>query len=69
MSPVTRKPVLVVSDQLRHKPACTVTEQNSQLEFLDFGKRGIVLSLCYESNHKTHMQNYFSHDVGLMVVC
>ena len=34
----------VVSDQLRHKPACTSTEKSKKLEISDLRRRGIVLS-------------------------
>ena len=40
MSLVVRKPVFVVSDLVRHKPGCAVTDEIS-----DLGSRGIVLSL------------------------
>ena len=33
------------SDQVRHKPACTVTEDGERLEILDLESRGIVLSV------------------------
>ena len=45
MSWVTRKQVFRVSDQVRHKPGCTTTEDHFRLEILDFGSRWIVLSL------------------------
>ena len=32
------------SDQVQHKPACTVTEADQKLEISDLGRRGIVLS-------------------------
>ena len=34
----------VVSEQVRHKPACTVTEKSYKLEILGLSRRGIVLS-------------------------
>ena len=37
-----RKPTIWVSDQVRHKPACTVTEDGWRLEILDLESRGIV---------------------------
>ena len=35
----------VVSEQVRHTPACTVTEDGYKLEILDLESRGIVLSV------------------------
>ena len=34
----------VVSEQVRHKPACTVTEDGKKLEILELSRGGIVLS-------------------------
>ena len=34
----------VVSEQVRHKPVCTVTEKSWKLEISDLSRRGIVLS-------------------------
>ena len=45
MSLVVRKPVFGVSDQVRHKPGCTTTEDDKRLEISDLGSRGIVLSM------------------------
>ena len=45
MSLVVRKPVFGVSDQVRHKPGCTVTEDGQMLEILDLGSKGIVVSV------------------------
>ena len=33
------------SDQVRHKPGCTVTEDGQRLEISDLESRGIVLSV------------------------
>ena len=33
-----RKPVFGVSDQVRHKPGCTTTEDGWRLEILDFNR-------------------------------
>ena len=33
------------SDQARHKPGCTVTEDGYRLEILDLESRGTVLSM------------------------
>ena len=45
MSLVLRKPVFGVSDQVRHKPGCTATEDGQRLEISDIGSRGTVLSV------------------------
>ena len=45
MSRSVRKPVFVVSDQVRHKPGCAATEDGKKLEFSDLGSRGIVLTV------------------------
>ena len=34
----------VISEQVRHKPACTSTEKSWKLEISDLSRRGIVLS-------------------------
>ena len=43
--PVREKTNNMVSDQVRHKPGCTVTEDGKRLEILDLESRGIVLSV------------------------
>ena len=45
LSLVMRKPVFGVSDQVRHKPGCTVTEDGERLEIWYLGSRGIVPSV------------------------
>ena len=35
------------SDQVRHKPDCTVTEDGYRLDILDSESRGIDLRLCF----------------------
>ena len=45
MNHVMRKSVFVVSDQVRHKPGCTATEDVLRLGISDLGNREIVLSL------------------------
>ena len=40
-----RKLVFGVYNQVRHKPACTVTEDNWRLEVSDLGSGGTVLSV------------------------
>ena len=43
--PVREKTNNLRSDQVRHKPACTVTEVGYKLEILDLRRRGIVQSM------------------------
>ena len=43
--PVREKTNNLGSDQVRHKPGCTVTEDCESLEILDLESRGIVLSV------------------------
>ena len=45
MSLVVRKPVFGVSDQVRHKPGCTATEDDQRLEISDLERRWVVLSV------------------------
>ena len=45
LSLVVRKPVFGVSDLVRQKPGCAVTEDSKRLEISDLGSRGIVLSV------------------------
>ena len=40
-----RKPTIWVSDQVQHKPGCTVKEDDKRQEILDLESRGIVLSV------------------------
>ena len=42
--PVCEKTNNLGSDQVRHKPGCTNTEDGLRLEILDLGSREIVLS-------------------------
>ena len=44
MSLVTRKPVFRVCDQVRRKPACSVSEASQSLEISDIETRGSMLS-------------------------
>ena len=41
-----RKPVFRVSDQVKHKPGCTVTADGWRLENSGLGRRGSVLSMA-----------------------
>ena len=51
LSLVVRKRVFGVSDLVRHKPGCTVTEKSKRIEMSDLGSSGIVLSM--QRNKKT----------------
>ena len=42
--PCHEKTNILVSDLVRHKPGCTVTEDGQRLEISDLESRGIVLS-------------------------
>ena len=44
MSLVARKPAFGVSDEVRHIPGCTATEDDLKLEIWDLGSRGKVLA-------------------------
>ena len=39
-----RKPVFGISDQVRHKVACSASETSSSLEILEIASTGIILS-------------------------
>ena len=43
--PVREKTNNLGSDQVRHKPGCTVTEKGYRLKIFDLESRGIVLSV------------------------
>ena len=45
MSLCMTKPTIWVSDQVQHKPGCTVTEETQNLENLGISRGGNVLSL------------------------
>ena len=45
MSLVLRKPVVGVSDQIRHKSGCNATQDGLRLEISDLESKGIVLSV------------------------
>ena len=45
MSRDARNLVFGVSDQVRHRPVCAVTEERKMLEILVLESRGIVLSV------------------------
>ena len=41
-----RKQTICVSDQVRHKPACTVTESVYKLEISDLRRRGSIIHVA-----------------------
>ena len=43
--PRHEKTNVLISDLVRHKPGCAVTEDDKRLEISDLGSRGIVLSV------------------------
>ena len=82
MSPVTRKPVFGVCDQVRLKPACSATEASWSLEILAIASRGIILSRQPTTKVLIRLRqcsdwsalllfaygiNWFSHDVAHFV--
>ena len=57
----------VVSEQVRHKPACTSTENSQRLEISDLSRRGIV-QLYYPSNENNgadQLRSYCEADLRL----
>ena len=79
-SRVARKSAFGVSDQVRHKPGCTATEDDQRLEIPDLGSRGVVHVLSIKQKQRrlsavqllrsgsaslfSHMQKRFSHDTA-----
>ena len=67
MSRVTRKPVLSVSNHVRHKPGCTATEDGYMLEISDLGNSVIVLSMicafvfAYTKSKFSHYAAHIMH--------
>ena len=59
-----RKPVFGVSNQVRHKPGCTATQDGWMLEVSDLGSRGIVLS-CSENKDADQLRGYPEADMRL----
>ena len=83
MSPITRKPVFGVCDQVRHKPACPATEASQSLEILDIASIDIILSKQRKTKALIRLRgcagwsapvlfvyskNRFSHDVAQMML-
>ena len=66
MSHLVRKPVFRISDQVRHKPVCTATEDGLRLEISDLGSRRNVLSMfiCVLNFVFAYAKRRFSHYVA-----
>ena len=61
-----RKSVFGVSDPVRHKPGCTVTEAGQRLEILNLEGKGIVKRyLCSENKGAGHLCGYRIADLRL----
>ena len=60
-----RKQVFGASDQVRHKPGCTTTEDGWRLEILDLGSRGIVLSVYIKDKGADQLCSYSAADLRL----
>ena len=60
--PIVRKPVLRVSDQLRHKSGCTATEDGLSLEFLIKKVEGLYY-LCSKNKAADHLCGYHTTDL------
>ena len=58
-----RKPAFGVSDQVRHKPGCAITEYGKRLEILDLDRRGIVL--CSKNKGADQLPSYREADLRL----
>ena len=59
-----RKPVFVVSDEVRHKPDCTTTEDSQKLEISDLRSRGNVY-ICSENKGADQLRGYRAADMCL----
>ena len=61
--PVREKTNKLGSDQVRHKPGCTVTEEGYRLEIFDLESRGIVL--CSENKGADQLRSYCGANLRL----
>ena len=59
-----RKPVFGVSDQVRHKPGCTASEDGDRLEFSDLGSIEITAVQLICAFVFTLAKSRFSHDMA-----
>ena len=64
MSLVLRKPVFGVSDQVRHKPGCTATEDGYSLEISDLDVEGLYY-LCSENKGADQLRGYREAELRL----
>ena len=64
MSCVARKHVFGVSDQVRHKPLCTATEDGCRLEFQMSDEEGLYY-LCSENKGSNQLCSYCVADLRL----
>ena len=55
----------MVSDQVRHKPGCTATEDGKKLEISDLDSSGIVLYICSENKGADQLRGYREADLRL----
>ena len=63
LSRIVRKPVFGVSDQVRHNPGCTATEDGLRLEILDLGSK---LYYAYSENKDAdQLRGYCEADLRL----
>ena len=60
---VVRKPVFGVSEQVRHKPGCTATEDGKRLGISYAGSRGITAKLICVFVF-AYVKSRFSHDTA-----
>ena len=80
-SRVARKPVFWISDQVRHKPGCTTTEDGLRLEISDLGRRDCTIIVAktealisFAVTAKlicvfvfAYAKSWFSHDAARMI--
>ena len=60
-----RKTVFGVSDHVRHKPGCTITDDGQRLEISDVRSRGIVQSYNSENKGADQLHGYREGDLRL----
>ena len=60
-----RKPVFRVSDLVRHKQGCAVTEDGYRLEISDLGSRGIFNYPYSKNKGADHLRGYREADLRL----
>ena len=60
MSRVSRKPVIMFSNQVQHKPGCTFKPDGYKLENWDLGREMYIL--CSENKDTDQLYNYCAAD-------